>query len=568
LVIALPRALAGSVLLLGAGLVLSASLLFGGATRSGALADVIVQILAILLLLLALARLPIGQWRSALIFCAALVAVPLFQLIPLPPPIWTALPHRDLAVEALTIAGQPLGWRPLSLTPHATWLSFVSLIPPLAIFLATLQLSAPERRWLVALLIGWGLLSSFVGLLQVAQGPDGWLAEFGLYNDGEASGFFANRNHYAALLYSVLVLAAAFVIDRVRTLPVGAEMLREARNFVLVLAGFLTLVILLAGEIVARSRAGIGLTMVALLGIAALVSGEPARAGTRRIFVGAVVLTLVFASQFALYRLLDRFEADPLEDARIAFARNTWDAAVSFLPWGSGLGSFVPVYQAFEPAKDALVDTYVNRAHNDSLEVWLETGLFGLLLMGLFGSWLVLRLTQVWRSRSQSAQSLTDFDRLVMRAASLVLLLLIAHSFVDYPLRTTAMSAVFALCCALLFDPLIRNADNDVAEAVETSWANAYEPGLPDPASVTRFDASSHDEVRAAASTPATWAWPDPTPDPSQPPTHKPGGSPWPVSDDNASETPVGQRWNQDVVWPDAWQERPSKSKSGPNDET
>jgi hypothetical protein len=37
-----------------------------------------------------------------------------------------------------------------------------------------------------------------------------------------------------------------------------------------------------------------------------------------------------------------------------------------------------------------------------------------------------------------------------MKAASIVLVLLMLHSIVDYPLRTSAMMAVAAFCCALL----------------------------------------------------------------------------------------------------------------------
>ena len=59
------------------------------------------------------------------------------------------------------------------------------------------------------------------------------------------------------------------------------------------------------------------------------------------------------------------------------------------MPLGAGLGTFVPVYAMFEkPEKLSLF--YVNRAHNDVLELWLETGVLGLILMVLFAIWLVV----------------------------------------------------------------------------------------------------------------------------------------------------------------------------------
>ena len=88
--------------------------------------------------------------------------------------------------------------------------------------------------------------------------------------------------------------------------------------------------------------------------------------------------SLFFAIQYALYRILHRFPEDPLQDARIGFARNTITAALAFMPLGSGMGTFVPVYATFETAKDALLDTFANRAHNDILELWLEAGAMAL----------------------------------------------------------------------------------------------------------------------------------------------------------------------------------------------
>ena len=46
------------------------------------------------------------------------------------------------------------------------------------------------------------------------------------------------------------------------------------------------------------------------------------------------------------------------------------------MPVGAGLGTFVPVYAMFEKPEQVSL-FYVNRAHNDVLELWLETGVAG-----------------------------------------------------------------------------------------------------------------------------------------------------------------------------------------------
>lgn len=49
--------------------------------------------------------------------------------------------------------------------------------------------------------IGIGPASVLLGFLQVAQGPSSPLRLFEFTNLTEAVGFFANRNHFSALLY-------------------------------------------------------------------------------------------------------------------------------------------------------------------------------------------------------------------------------------------------------------------------------------------------------------------------------------------------------------------------------
>jgi hypothetical protein len=85
-------------------LTLLAALLLGGGTRGGFLSDALLQFLAIPLLLVSASRLGDLFWRepaksrqvrSEIAFCLAVVLVPLIQLVPLPPMLWTLLPHRE-----------------------------------------------------------------------------------------------------------------------------------------------------------------------------------------------------------------------------------------------------------------------------------------------------------------------------------------------------------------------------------------------------------------------------------------------------------------------------------------
>src|SRR5215207_5028612 len=130
--------------------VIAAALLLGGGSRGGFLSDAILQLLAIPLLIAAVLKLcetPLpAPARRAAWFCLVLAIIPLAQLLPLPPGLWTALPNRGPSAAAFEILRQPLAWMPISVSPQATWLGAVSVLPPLAIFVGTLLLSYQERR--------------------------------------------------------------------------------------------------------------------------------------------------------------------------------------------------------------------------------------------------------------------------------------------------------------------------------------------------------------------------------------------------------------------------------------
>ncbi len=518
--------------------VIVSSLLAGGGTRPGFLSDTILQYIAIPLLLAAFWRMHdqpvVKSTRLAFAFCLALPLIPLLQLIPLPPWIWTALPHREPSIAAFDLLGRDLPWMPISVSPHATWLSALSLLPPVAIFLGTALLVYRERRAMTLIILAVGIFSSFLGLLQLAQGPFSPLRFFAFTNTADAVGFFANRNHFAALLYTLTLFSAAWAVDVGMTIGPELKQKRyETASVVRLIVSFTVLVVLVAAQTMARSRMGIGLTIVALAGAWALTfSVRRGQLGTisTKLILAATSLALLLSVQYSLYRALVRFAADPLQDARIPFARNTIEAAMSYMPFGSGMGTFVSVYGMFEKREDVMINTYANHAHNDILELWLETGALGFVPVLLFIVWLVLRSAEIWRRLPHAGRGI---DRLLARAATLVVPLIIAHSFVDYPLRTSAMMTIFAFACALLIDPPAGYEDEDkmVAQGLQ--------------------ERPRHEE---AVQPPAPAASPVPPAQPAPPPGQAADIEPEP-------SRPRTSRWGKEIEWPEQWR-KPAKQDS------
>ena len=514
-------------------LTLICSVLLGGGTRGGFLSDALLELMAVPALVISLSLLvdrPIGQTKTridvhwVLAFCFALAFLPLIQLVPLPPWVWTRLPGREEMAEVFDLLGSRTPWMPVSVSPHATWLSWLSLLPPMAIFLAAIQLGYRERRTLSLVVIAVGVVSAFLGLIQVAQGPTSALRFFAFTNNTEAVGFFANRNHFAALLYVVLLFAAAWAIDVAFKNVSWNEIKRGAALPIMaVTSSFIILIVLIVAETVARSRAGLTVTIVALAAVFALVFTDRRNGvgfAPSKFLLAAILLAVILTVQFALYRILDRFAADPLEDARILFAHNTFRAALAFMPFGAGLGTFVPVYAMFEPPSDLVASVYANHAHNDVLELWLETGVIGVILMAVFTVWVGFTAWKLWRRPPAYASAL---DCSLARAATVAIGLLMAHSFVDYPLRTEAMMGVVAFCCALMIEPFYNSAAAaSVAREPRHVGGPLKQPMLP---------------VNTTAA-------------PGSAPRSRPASAAG--ADESAKPRQLG-RWGEDIEWPQEW---------------
>jgi hypothetical protein len=185
------------------------------------------------------------------------------------------------------------------------------------------------------------------------------------------------------------------------------------------------------------------------------------------------------------------------------------------MPFGSGMGTFVPVYAMFERPGDVLANVYANRAHNDLLELWLESGVLGIALMGIFAAWFIAVSLKIWRRSPEGAGTI---DASLARAATLIILLLVAHSFVDYPLRTGAMMAIMAFACALLIVPPPTPQGEVPARAEALPFSDA---GL------------SRQQVYEQQLRPV-----------------------WPALDQQASDAKgqrPGERWGKDIEWPEEW---------------
>ncbi len=341
-------------------------------------------------------------------------------------PVVNALLLAGLALMTLHLL--PLGWLfgpkvaeslgavlsdPLALTVDwwrgAEALLFV--LPPALLFVALGRFSENDFNRLLPFLYLGLLFNVVFGLVQFAARTG---ISPGFLPYAAAAGFFANQNHFATLMFvGIPLVIYQFVALRrplLSLLAVG----------VIVLASFAT-----------RSVAGAVLSIGAALVSYALV--VRLRWQWRILLLAAAVAGAALLS-FNPGNVLEFRADDPLD--RLTIWRTTTTAISAYLPFGSGFGSFELVYPQFEAAVD-IRTSFINHAHNEYLELVLEGGVpAGLLVAG----YMALIGVAMWRR-----------PRTPLRwAAFSGLLFILAHSLVDYPLRTPALMLVFVVLSAIV----------------------------------------------------------------------------------------------------------------------
>lgn len=417
--------------------------LTGGSSRADEPLSLLVTPVSILVCGFAAHTLDVSHFRERLVpasILAAIFVVTLAHVTPLPSFIVAPL-HGTIEAEIYRISGGG-AFQPFTINPSQGLNAVFALMVPMAIFLSAIQLDRSNLKKLLVPVIVLGMISGVMGLFQVVSGERSALYLYRITNNGEAVGLFANRNHAATLLALLFPMFAIYAGSKART----PDIERKRQIAVLV-----AIIILLPLILVVGSRSGLLLALISLVLSVILYqklsaqnkSGKAAfpRLPIPLVAVGVTLFLGAITIFFARAEAIDRFfEIGPAEIDRGTFWNIAKDQFSLYFPMGSGSGSFAQVFQLVEPLA-LLNPTYLNRAHNDYLELAITFGVPGLVLLACFILWFGARTFALWRHMDGSRHTVA-----MARMAGIVLIIIAAASAADYPLRTPIFMALFTLC--------------------------------------------------------------------------------------------------------------------------
>lgn len=379
--------------------------------------------------------------RSVGLLVLGCVALPTLQLIPLPQSAWASVSGRELFVEEYALAADNHFWRPLSISPGATLNALSSLIIPITILILMASIRQAERSWVASVLLFLIIASMLIGLLQFSAA--GFANPLVNYIPGMVSGIFANRNHFALLLALGCLIA-----------PAWAFMRRDQLSWRIPLA--MGVVVLAELTILATgSRAGMIIGVLSLI-LGPLIIREHIKRESRNtsrwvfpifvlIFVATILVLVIISFNSGRAVSIDRFTTVNVgADMRSIGLPTVLEIIRENYTFGIGAGGFDAAFRISEPDQ-SLQNLYFNHVHNDWLEIMLEGGLLGFVLMIAAVLWWGKASFRVWH-RAKSSSNV----QIIGRLGSATILLVLFASAVDYPARTPLMMSVIVIAACWL----------------------------------------------------------------------------------------------------------------------
>jgi O-antigen ligase len=373
--------------------------------------------------------------RAPLLGFAALV---LFQLLPLPPFLLRRLSPGSFAhYHDRLLVPEERFW-PISVSPPDT-LRGLLFVCGFGLLLSAVHREFDDERWRRRLAYGVVLVGLFMTVVGLVQAAYGTRRLYGLVQpdyDWAVFGPYVNRSHFAGYVVMSIPLAAAFAMEALAGLR--RDWARRRRGF-LALGGAqanafvrrsVEAMVLVVGLVASASRGG-------FVAFAASMAALPFTSRHRRL-AGAVVLLVVAAGLpwVGMGEIIRGFESRGIQGSRIDLWRDMWPMFPSFPLFGAGFNAFGTAYAPYQTIWRGI---FIGEAHNEYLQVLLDTGLLG---AAIFATALAGLLRAALRAARRSSFGLGLLGSLLALAF---------HALVDFNWQIPANAATYVALAALAF---------------------------------------------------------------------------------------------------------------------
>jgi O-antigen ligase len=359
-----------------------------------------------------------------------------------------------------TFLGRPVdaGHRTLSVYQKSTAAYLLKMISCLLIFFVMVNtLTTKEQmRRIVIVVIASGFLLAFAGIIQKLTW-NGKLLWFRVpRHGGDPFGPYVNKNHFANYVGMIIPVTIGYVFSRIvhefRRVQGNTFGLR-LKNLVVgdfvykIIMQIFLVAVMITAVIMSHSLLGTLSVLYGVLFIAAYMLIKNKKALLGIIIVLIVFIPLLISSSGAEIYIQQMYEKymtfTESERLRLDYLFDGIKMIRDYFWTGTGLGAFWVIFPKYQSTG---IGYFVDYAHNDYLQLYIETGIVAAsLLIGSFILYIVVNLVPLILAREKRSVYYLMFGVIVG------MIVMMMHSIGEFNFHIPANAVLFVVLAALIW---------------------------------------------------------------------------------------------------------------------
>ncbi|MDI6726174.1 MAG: O-antigen ligase family protein [Smithellaceae bacterium] len=408
------------------------------------------------------------------ILFAFMIALILFQMLPLPESLLQVISPAALATYRDFGNYPPRAYHPISLNPFATRQALFSFLSYGAVFFVIVghYRTKAQVASLVKTILCLGFFLVIFAVLQKAtwNGRIYWIYPVDeiLKSGVRIWGPYISYNNFAGYLAMAIPLGMGLLLHTapdLKTLPNVPLRARIARfwasdkleSFTLY---FLLVLIMTAALFMTFSRGGIISFVLSAIFFARITRRRRTlrkKTAMLALLAAAILAAVVFASWDGLERRFADLEHHHV--SRLSVWQDSLWIVRDYPAIGTGLGTFEDAYMRYQTTQPRVS---FDHAHNDYLELLTDIGIVGFLLAAAMTLFFFLPLFRRWKTKRGM------FGKCLGAGGLSSCLAIAAHSFVDFDLHIPANALLFAVVCAITYAAIFNITANNKYDYSQT----------------------------------------------------------------------------------------------------